>query len=203
MDIGEAEAGDSTPASVVNPEEEVNALGQGGQRCNRCGGVGHWAKECPTAPGKGLDSVKGGTGGKGYQKGGYQKGYQPKGGKDTVKCENCGKLGHLKTDCWSLKGKGGGKAGINEAAVNGMLAVENIDSCWEISAVNQVKIGNRFNALGDDSDSESEDEGLTVNRNLGEDEEFYDRLRMLFNICPDFGDRINAGEDISSFTDRV
>jgi hypothetical protein len=94
MDIGEAV--DLIQASVINTEEDVNALGKGGQRCNRCEGVGHWTKECPTAPGKGLDSVKGGTGGKGYPKGGYPKGWQPKGWKDTVKCENCGKPGHLK-----------------------------------------------------------------------------------------------------------
>ena len=111
--------------------------------------MGHWAKECPTAPGKGLDSVKGGTGGKGYPKGGYPKGWQPKGEKDTVKCENCGKPGHLKKDCWSLKGKGGGgKATVNE--------VEDIDSCWEISAVNRAKTENRYNALGEDSESESD-----------------------------------------------
>ena len=56
MHIGEA--GDSTPASVVNKEEEVNALGKGGQLCNRCGGMGHWAKECATALGKGWTQLR-------------------------------------------------------------------------------------------------------------------------------------------------
>ena len=88
MDIGEA--GDGGLAPVVNQDQEVNVLGKGGQCCNRCRGrAGHWAKECPTAPGKAVDGLKGGPGGKGekwHPEEGYPKGWQQKIGKDAAKC---------------------------------------------------------------------------------------------------------------------
>ena len=50
------------------------------------------------------------------------------------------------------------------------------------------------------SRSRKEDEDETIKRNQGVDNgEFYDRLGMLFNHCPDFGDRIKAGEDITCY----
>ena len=36
-----------------------------GEVCHRCGGVGHYARECGTVKGKGKDQGKGKAGGKG------------------------------------------------------------------------------------------------------------------------------------------
>ena len=75
----------------------------------------------------------------------------------------CGKPGHLKKDCWSFKGKGGGGKAVSE--------VEGVDGFWEMSAVNQVKTGNRYKVFEDDTESESEDEDETINVNPGDDSE--------------------------------
>ena len=173
-------------------EEEDNvATGAGGQGTGR--------KSAPLLnPGKGLDSVKGGLGGvgeKGYPKGGYQKGWQPKVGKDTVKCEQCGTPGHVKTDCWSFKGKGGGGKAFND--------VEGVDGFWEISAVNRVKTQNRYSAFADsDTESESEVETDAINFDSGE-EKLIDRMISLLNLCPDALDRITNREDISHYQSQV
>ena len=75
-----------------------------GEKCLRCGGLGHYARECPTPKGKGKgQGWKGG--GKGQMKG--QKG-EPKGkGKGKGKggkgfggvCWNCGMTGHRASEC--------------------------------------------------------------------------------------------------------
>ena len=107
MDIGEAATAGDGGATPVNQEEEVNALGKGGQRRNRCGGLGHWAKECPAAPGKGVDGLKGQPGGKGGK--GDPKGYKPKGGWQTkgrnklVEGDQCGKIAHVEKGLLGVK----------------------------------------------------------------------------------------------------
>ena len=86
--------------------------------------------------------------------GGYPKGRQQKGAKDLVKCEHCGKPGHLKTNCWSFNGKGGGKT-VNE--------FEGVDGFWEISAFNRVSSQSRYSAFADsDTESDTEDEANPI-----------------------------------------
>ena len=98
---------------------EVDAVGRKGDgRCRRCGGKGHFARECPTPAGKGIekggygksdgkngggkggkhgkDSGKGNDGGPKGAKGsgmsyGYQAVYQ---GGYQGSCFKCGKVGH-------------------------------------------------------------------------------------------------------------
>ena len=89
-------------------EADVNALAR--DQCARCGGVGHYAKDCSTP------SAKGKSKGKGKAQRSDETAY---GGKGNLFCSHCKRPGHNKETCWDLypdmkrKGGKGGKAGKN------------------------------------------------------------------------------------------
>ena len=88
-------------------EKDVVEVDYVGEKCLRCGGMGHYARECPTPKGKGKGKV-GKGGGKGRMKGQKGetkgKGKGGKGGKGLAypfngQCWICGQQGHRSWEC--------------------------------------------------------------------------------------------------------
>jgi hypothetical protein len=132
-----------------------------GESCRKCGGIGHYARECPTPKGKGkgggYDNFKGkgkGDYGKGvYYKGGYYKGggkdYKG-GGKDYSKgavkgdgkggfkgtCYRCDQPGHRALHCPQRAAGGGGSGGVGNSMDIGAVQQETVvGGVWAIAAV--------------------------------------------------------------------
>lgn len=80
------------------PGLEVDAIGEA-SKCLRCGGIGHYARECGTSKGKGLDAKgtgradfgKNGFGKNGFGKGDFGKGVGKGFGKGDVAKGDFGK----------------------------------------------------------------------------------------------------------------
>jgi len=190
MDVGAVDWENQCWPCEGGEEVHIDALGKGGQSCYKCGGVGHYARDCATkGEGKG-GKVGGFSGGKGSGFGGGGKG-----GKGT--CFNCGEVGHFARECTKPKGKGkgggpetGGKGfgfqgkcfncqkfghRASECRAPKVNAVEeeieehvrsvNIGRVWNLCNVTQVS--NKFGALsGDDEEEEVLDPGDTPNEEL-------------------------------------
>ena len=122
-----------------------------GERCHRCGGAGHYARECGTPAPKGKG--KGGKGGgkaKGKGKSGPKgqgKGWKGKGKGFAGECWNCGERGHRLQDCPAANKTameiGNVGADIPEAPKN--VNHVNVGGVWAIAqvAVEAVEKGPR------------------------------------------------------------
>jgi len=142
-DWGGAEDYEGEGGEVDAQDVEVDAVGKGDGKCRRCGGKGHFVRECPTPPGKGIEKGgygnygsygkgdgKSSGGGKGGSGKGIGKGYDggPKGGKGGGKsygyqgtCFKCGKVGHKAAECRQV------------AAVDEGDGETQVDSVWAMA----------------------------------------------------------------------
>ena len=120
-----------------NGEEDINAVGNA--VCHRCGGTGHFARNCATpakVKGKGPDYGKGAKGyGKSGMKAEYGKGTSSGKGKSAGKgfpgkCWNCNETGHRADQCqktWAIEEETFGVAQVEDFSIGGVWHVGSVE----------------------------------------------------------------------------
>ena len=160
MDIGRLK--DVQDWDDQTQEEEWHEVGAVGDSCHRCGGVVHYARECPTAKGKGKGKGKGRSKGKGVDGARAERWQWPGKGKSMGKgesktglpgqCYGCSEYGHRVASCPKWKTFAIEQNGEVEAQEE---TVQVASVYWDVGCVEvkpKIKMTNRFAVLEEEDD---------------------------------------------------